>query len=54
LAQGVKPYDAAVTATYLHGLAGELAANAMGTTASVLAGDVLGKLGEAIVEVSAA
>jgi NAD(P)H-hydrate epimerase len=51
LAQGVKPYEAAVAGTYLHGLAGELAANAIGTTASVLAGDVLGKLAEAMVEI---
>ena len=53
LAQGVKPYEAAVAGTYLHGLAGELAANAMGTTAGVLAGDVLGKVAEALVEVGA-
>jgi NAD(P)H-hydrate epimerase len=51
LAQGLKPYEAAVAATYLHGRAGELAAIAMGTTASVLAGDVLSKLAEALGEV---
>ena len=50
LAQGLKPYEAAVAGTYLHGLAGELAANASGTTASVLAGDVLGRVGEAMRE----
>lgn len=52
LAQGLKPYAAAVAGTYLHGLAGELAANVIGTTASVLAGDVLEKVAEALVEVS--
>lgn len=52
LAQGLSPYAAAVAGTYLHGLAGELAAGDIGTTASVLAGDVLNKLAQAIVEVS--
>lgn len=50
LAQGVSPYDAAVSAAYLHGRAGELAAGPLGNTASVLARDVLnglvGALGE--------
>ena len=41
LAQGLEPYDAAVSGTYVHGLAGELAADSVGTEASVLAGDVL-------------
>lgn len=54
LAQGVKPYEAAITGTYLHGLAGELAATAIGATASVLAGDVLGRVGEAVGEVGMA
>ena len=48
LAQGLKPYEAAVAGTYLHGLAGELAARALGTTASVLASDVLEALAEAV------
>ena len=48
LAQGVKPYEAAVAGTYLHGLAGEIAAQALGTTASVLASDVLDALAQAI------
>ncbi len=50
LAQGVGPYDAAVAAAYLHGRAGELAAARMGTSASVLAGDVLNALAQAIAE----
>ncbi len=48
LAQGVPPYEAAVAATYLHGLAGELAAQAAGNTASLLARDVLAMVGQAI------
>jgi len=41
LAQGLAPYDAAVAACYLHGLAGGLAAETLGSTAAVLASDVL-------------
>ncbi|MCS6909517.1 MAG: NAD(P)H-hydrate dehydratase [Anaerolineales bacterium] len=52
-AQGLPAYEAAVAGAYLHGRAGELAAAEMGTTASVLAGDVLGQLARAIVEVGA-
>jgi len=48
LAQGLKPYEAAVAGTYLHGLAGVLAARALGTTASVLASNVLEALAEAV------
>jgi NAD(P)H-hydrate epimerase len=51
LAQGLAPYDAAVAGAYLHGLAGILAARALGTTASVLASDVLEALPEALAEV---
>ncbi len=53
LAQGLAPYDAAVAGAYLHGLAGILAARALGTTASVLASDVLEALPEALVEAGA-
>jgi hydroxyethylthiazole kinase-like uncharacterized protein yjeF len=53
LAQGLAPYDAAVAGTYLHGLAGVLAARALGTTASVLASDVLEALPEALAEAGA-
>jgi len=51
LAQGMLPYEAAVAATYLHGRAGELAAEALGGTASVLAGDVLEMLPAALAEI---
>lgn len=40
-AQGVEAYEAAVAATWLHGQAGIAAADRLGNTASVLAGDVL-------------
>lgn len=40
MAQGASPFDAAVAATYIHGLAGKLAGDAA-STRSVLAGDVL-------------
>jgi ADP-dependent NAD(P)H-hydrate dehydratase / NAD(P)H-hydrate epimerase len=53
LAQGLTPYEAAVAGTFLHGLAGVLAARSLGTTASVLARDVLEALPEALVEVAA-
>src|SRR6185436_199376 len=48
LAQGLPAYTAAVAATYLHGRAGELAAEELGGTASVLAGDVLEMLPAAL------
>jgi NAD(P)H-hydrate epimerase len=51
LAQGLPPYNAAVAGAFLHGLAGERAAKKLGTTASVLAGDVLNALAEAMAEV---
>lgn len=41
LAQGLAPYSAAVAAAHLHARAGELAAQAHGQTASVLASDVV-------------
>ncbi len=40
LAQDLAAYDAAVLAGFTHGLAGTLAAQAMGTTRSLIAGDV--------------
>lgn len=52
LAQGLAPYDAAVAGAYLHGLAGLLAARALGTTASVVASDVLEALPEALAQVA--
>jgi len=41
LAQGLNPYDAAVAGAYIHGKAGLFAAEKLGTTASVLASDVV-------------
>jgi hydroxyethylthiazole kinase-like uncharacterized protein yjeF len=54
LAQGLDPFDAAVTAAYVHGYAGELAANYVGTKASVVAGDVVSTLADAISAVEVA
>ncbi len=47
LAQGLKPYDAAVAGAYLHGLAGEQAARKVGSERSVVAGDVVEALADA-------
>ena len=47
LAQGLDPFDAAVLAVYLHGLAGDLAARKVGM-ASLIAGDLVDFLGAAI------
>ncbi|NWG17440.1 MAG: NAD(P)H-hydrate dehydratase [Chloroflexi bacterium] len=46
LAQGLKPFQAAMAGAYLHGLAGEITARQQGNTRSVVAGDVLWALGE--------
>jgi NAD(P)H-hydrate epimerase len=48
LAQGLKPFEAAVTAAYLHGLAGVKAANLCGNTRSVTAGDVAASISTAL------
>ena len=40
LAQGVKPFDAAAAAVYLHGLAGDIAAEQLGK-ASMLPSDLI-------------
>ncbi len=48
LAQGLDPFDAAITAAYLHGYAGDVAASFVGNKASVLAGDVVSALADAI------
>jgi hydroxyethylthiazole kinase-like uncharacterized protein yjeF len=50
-AQGVNPFEAAVLGAYLHGRAGEIAAEYAGTSAGVLAGDVDAALAEAIAEI---
>ena len=41
MAQGLDSYDAAIAAAWIHAQAGLIAADALGSTASVLAGDVL-------------
>jgi len=48
LAQGLSPYEAAVIGGYAHGLAGILAAKKLGTTRSVIAGDVVDAIAEAL------
>jgi NAD(P)H-hydrate epimerase len=53
LAQQIAPFDATTLAGYLHGRAGELAAEAIGSSASVLAGDVAELLPHAIAELNA-
>lgn len=53
LAQGLDPYDAAVLATYLHGTAGLMAADRVGTAVSVLASDVLAAIPAAVRTLSA-
>ena len=49
-AQGLPGFEAAVAASFLHGQAGVLVAQAMGTTASVLASDILEGLIEALAD----
>jgi len=51
IAQGLLPFEAAAAGAYLHGLAGDLAARRLGQ-ASLLAGDVLTAVPEAIRQVS--
>lgn len=46
-AQGLEPYDAAIVGGWLHGMAGLHSAAQQGTTASVVAGDVLAHLADA-------
>jgi len=47
LAQGLEPFDAALAAGWVHGMAGLLAADAFDTPISVMAGDVAALLPEA-------
>jgi NAD(P)H-hydrate epimerase len=49
-AQGLAPFEAAVAGAYLHGLAGELARDALGIT-GVVAGDLIRYLPEALRQV---
>ncbi len=53
LAQGLSPFEAAVAGGYLHGLAGQQAADWLGNARSVVAADVLDGLAEAIAIVEA-
>ncbi|MBX3085166.1 MAG: NAD(P)H-hydrate epimerase [Anaerolineae bacterium] len=48
LAQGLDPFDAAMLAAFIHGTAGNVATERLGTTASVLASDVLHAIPAAI------
>jgi ADP-dependent NAD(P)H-hydrate dehydratase / NAD(P)H-hydrate epimerase len=50
LAQGLNPYDAAIAGAFIHAQAGLLAAETLGTTASVLASDVLDAIPDVIAE----
>lgn len=52
LAQDMKPADAAIAGAYIHGLAGEHAAQAQ-SSRSVIAGDVLATIGAAFKEIEA-
>jgi NAD(P)H-hydrate epimerase len=52
LAQGIPAYDAAVVGAYVHGLAGQIAAE-NGNSRSVIAGDVLATIGEAFRRIEA-
>jgi len=49
-AQGLSSYEASVVGSYLHARAGQLAAQSIGTAASVLAGDVAAAVPAAIAE----
>ncbi len=49
-AQGLSAYDAAVAGAYIHACAGLFAADTLGTTASVLAGDVLDMVSDVLAE----
>jgi NAD(P)H-hydrate epimerase len=51
LAQGLSAWDAACSATYLHGLAGDLAAHSRGQ-AGMIAGDVIDQIPYAINQLS--
>ncbi|MEQ1793036.1 MAG: NAD(P)H-hydrate dehydratase [Nitrospira sp.] len=53
LAQGLASWEAACAATYVHGLAGDLAAEAVGQT-SLMAGDVLDHIPYALTNIGAA
>jgi hydroxyethylthiazole kinase-like uncharacterized protein yjeF len=52
LAQGLEAYPSAILGSYIHGRAGEVAAEIVGTTASVLAGDVANALPAVLYELA--
>ena len=52
LAQGLDSYEAAVAGAWIHAQAGLIAAEALGNTASVLAGDVLDAISDVMVDLS--
>jgi ADP-dependent NAD(P)H-hydrate dehydratase / NAD(P)H-hydrate epimerase len=52
-AQGLTAYDAAVAGAYLHGLAGVMAAELLGTLTAVMASDILDGLVEALAAIGA-
>ncbi len=54
LAQGLDPFDAAVAGSYIHGYAGELATVYAYHPASVLAGDVIDRIGHALQAITSA
>jgi NAD(P)H-hydrate epimerase len=47
LAQGMKPFEAAVAAAYAHGFAGQIAEQEVGSGRAVIASDVLAAIGQA-------
>lgn len=53
-ANGIAPYSAAIAGGYIHGLAGEYAAQALGNGRSVMAGDVLTHIADALTAVERA
>jgi NAD(P)H-hydrate epimerase len=50
IGQGVTPFEAAAAGAYVHGLAGDIAADRLGRV-SLIAGDVLAALPEAVLHV---
>ena len=53
-AQGLNAYDSARLGAYIHALAGTIAARLVGSSRSVIAGDVLAALGQAFVTIEGA
>lgn len=52
IAQGLPPYEAAVAGAWIHARSGVIAAEKLGTTASVVAGDVLHSINEVYKELN--